>query len=496
MTRTTTLGKQGQAMKIRIQYRLFLALLAASGLAVLGMFFIMQWSIDRGFLQYVNTLEQTRLERLAVDLEQAYATTESWEFLRNNPAEWLRLMFGTLPEGALSPERLQRLERRLTRRAAQGRPPSAEPPPEAKHRFESRVLLLDPQLNPILGPHGAAQYQKPTPLHHAGALIGYLALIPQKELFDVHQLRFVHQQKLALILVCTLVLLVSALLSLLLARRLVRPVESLARATRQLAGGAYKTRVEISSGDELGQLAQDFNTLALTLEKNLTARRQWVADISHELRTPIAVLRGEIEALQDGIRQPTSAAIGSLHGETLRLVRLVDDLYQLAISDLGALNYRKEPVEFATLLDAALSPLRPRFAAKQIQLNEKLPAAAVPLFADPARLHQLLSNLLENALKYTDEGGTVEVRLSQGGPQAMLQLSDSAPGVTTDELGHLFERLYRVEGSRNRESGGAGLGLAICHNIVQAHGGTLSATHSPLGGVRISVSLPLEGEPT
>jgi two-component system sensor histidine kinase BaeS len=483
-------------MKIRIQYRLFLAFLAASGLAVFGMFFIMQWSIDRGFLQYVNTLEQSRLERLAAGLEEAYAGNGSWVFLNDDPAEWLRQMLRTRPEGSLSPEQMERLERRLERRAERGR----LPPPEGRlpgpaYRFESRVLLLDAEGSRILGPGGALPDLTRTPLRHDGTVVGYLALLPQKELSDVHQLRFVQQQKLALALVGLVVLLVSTLLSLLLARRLVRPIQLLATATRRLAGGAYATRVAAAAGDELGQLARDFNALALTLEKNETARRQWVADISHELRTPLSVLRGEIEALQDGIRQPTAEAIASLHTEAMRLGRLVDDLYQLAVSDLGALSYRKERTDLSSLLAAALAPVRTRFAEKGLTLQEDLPARAVPLFADAARLHQLLANLFENTLKYTDAPGEVRVSLRQEKALASLLIDDSPPGVPEAACERLFESLYRVEGSRSRTTGGAGLGLAICRNIVQAHGGSITASPSPLGGVRITISFPLEKMP-
>lgn len=480
-------------MKIRIQYRLFLALLAASGLAVFGMFFIMQWSIDRGFLQYVNTLEQSRLERLAAGLEEAYAGRGSWAFLNDDPAEWLRLMLRTRPEGSLSPEQMERLERRLERRAEQGRlpPPEGRLPGPAR-RFESRVLLLDADGSRILGPGGAEPDLARTPLRHDGTLVGTLILLPQKELSDVHQLRFVQQQKLALALVGFVVLLISTLLSLLLARRLVRPIQLLAAATRRLAGGAYATRVAAASGDELGQLARDFNALALTLEKNETARRQWVADISHELRTPLSVLRGEIEALQDGIRQPTPEAIASLHTEAMRLGRLVDDLYQLAVSDLGALSYRKEKTDFTALLGEALASMRPRFADKGLTLKEELPAADLRLFADPQRLHQLLANLLENTLKYTDAPGEARVSLQAEKATAVLRIDDSPPGVPEEAWTRLFESLYRVEGSRSRSTGGAGLGLAICRNIVQAHNGSITAGPSPLGGVRITISFPLE----
>jgi two-component system sensor histidine kinase BaeS len=308
-------------------------------------------------------------------------------------------------------------------------------------------------------------------------------------------MRFLKEQKLALAQVAGLTLLVSALLSLPLARRLVRPLRELTAATRRLATGAYAERVPVTSQDELGQLAGDFNLLALTLQQNETTRRQWIADISHELRTPLTVLRGEIEALQDGVRPLTPTALVSLHGEALRLGRLVDDLYQLSLSDLGALQYRKELLAPKTILLTALEPLRLLFAANGIVLRtEFAPGADVKILADPQRLHQLFTNLLDNALKYTDAPGRLELRMERRGAILQIELCDSAPAVATAELERLFERLYRVEGSRSRETGGAGLGLAICRNIAAAHQGTLTAHPSPLGGLCLTLTLPVTTE--
>lgn len=483
-------------MKLGLTSRLFLVLLTASALVACGMFVIMHWNIDRGFLRYVNTLDQERLERLAGELERSYATTGSWDFIRDEPRNLLRLMINTLPEGQVRPEHLDRLERRLERR--QGRRERPEPPPPGlAHFFELRVQLLDSAGNHLAGPPQPLPIEGMITLHDQGQRIGALGLAPQKNLADVHQLRFLKEQKQALTQVAGLTLLVSALLSLPLARRLVRPLRELAAATRRLATGAYTERVPVTSQDELGQLAGDFNLLALTLQQNETTRRQWIADISHELRTPLTVLRGEIEALQDEVRPLTPAALASLHGEALRLGRLVDDLYQLSLSDLGALQYRKESLAPKAILLAALEPLRPLFAAKGIALHEEFAAGAdVTLLADPQRLHQLFANLLDNALKYTDSPGRLEIRMDRRDANLQIKLCDSAPAVATADLQRLFERLYRVEDSRSRETGGAGLGLAICRNIAVAHQGTLIATPSPLGGLCLTLTLPLPAEAT
>lgn len=481
-------------MKLGLTSRLFLLLLTASALVACGMFVIMHWNIDRGFLRYVNTLDQERLERLAAEVERSYTIAGSWDFVRDEPRNLLRLMINTLPEGQVRPKELDRLERRLERR--QGRRERSEPPPPGMaHLFELRVQLFDSTGNHLAGPPESLPTGGMIPLHYQGQRIGTLGLLPQKNLADAHQLRFLKEQKLALAQVAGLTLLVAALFSLPLARRLVRPLRDLAAATRRLATGAYAERVAVTSQDELGQLASDFNLLALTLQQNETARRQWIADISHELRTPLTVLRGEIEALQDGVRPLTPTALSSLHGEALRLGRLVDDLYQLSLSDLGALQYRKELLVPRTVLLSTLEPLRLLFTAKGITLREEFaPGSDVEIFADPQRLHQLFANLLDNALKYTDAPGTLEVRMTRRGSTLRIELCDSAPAVAAADLERLFERLYRVEGSRNRATGGAGLGLAICRNIAKAHQGTLTAHPSHLGGLCLILTLPLTPE--
>ena len=230
-------------------------------------------------------------------------------------------------------------------------------------------------------------------------------MVPRKEVSEPHQARFIKEQSLAFAMVAGVVLLLATGLSLLLSKRLVRPLRGLAEATRQLAAGKFATRVDVVSADELGQLADNFNTLAMTLEKNEQARQQWVADISHELRTPVAILRGEIEALQDGIRQPDADSLRSLHGEVLRITRLVDDLYQLTMSDLGALTYQKEKLDIIGLLKETVASHDTKFSDKGITLTSTLPREnTVEILGDAERLRQLFANLLANSLNQRTKG--------------------------------------------------------------------------------------------
>ena len=445
-------------MKHGITQRLFFSILGAAVLAILSLFLVVQWSLDRGFNQYLQKMDQDRLGELAADLGRRYAEWGDWDFLKQGP-----------PPGSFPP--------------SPGKSPSGGGP----------LVVLNADRQPVWGssPPGAEIVFRPITVRDR--VVGYAGLLSPKHFLHPIQVQFLKEQRLALALAAAALVLAAALLSLVLARRLVRPIKNLASATREVASGRYETRLPVRSSDELGSLARDFNEMAETLEKHEKARRQWIADISHELRTPVAVLRGEIEALLDGIRPVTTGRIRSLHGETLRLTRLVEDLYQLALSDLGALTYRKEALDPFDLLPRVGETYGPSFQDKGLGFLLQIPPDNKTLvFGDRERLEQLFINLAENSLRFTDPGGQLRISGLWEGDRVVIEFQDSPPGVPEAELEHLFDRLYRLEGSRNRASGGAGLGLAICKTIVEAHSGTISAQSSPLGGLLIRISLPAD----
>jgi two-component system sensor histidine kinase BaeS len=279
------------------------------------------------------------------------------------------------------------------------------------------------------------------------------------------------------------------LLAFALARWLLKPVRELAAGTRALAEGDYARRVGDRRGDELGELARDFNHLARTLEQHRESRRRWGADIAHELRTPLSVLRGEIQALQDGIRSVTPSALNSLNAECERIGSLVEDLYQLSLADAGALEYSFESVDLGELLQEGVDLQKHGFADAGLKLELDVRGGA-RVRGDTRRLGQLIDNLLANSRRYTEAPGRVRLTLADEAGSVSMVVEDSAPGVPQAALPRLFDRLFRVDASRNRDTGGAGLGLAICRAIVLAHGGSIEATASALGGLRIEVRLP------
>ncbi len=473
-------------MKISLMYRLFLSILSATSLAILCLFLIMRWSIDREFYQYLGKMEQAKLEQAVNDLGRAYSEHKSWEFLKTSPLLW---DFGgvnpPLDQAAVPP----RYEE--PRMNEYGQRPQGPPPFDARHA-SGPLIILNAGKKPILGSYPEHEEVDFHPITANGEIVGYAGLLSPKHFLHPMQLQFLSRQKFALALSAAGMVLVVVFISLPLARRLAKPIRAMAQATHDISSGKYSTRISITSSDELGQLARDFNDMALTLGKHEKNRRQWVADISHELRTPVAVLQVEIEALLDGIRNITPEAIRSLHAETLRLKRLVEDLYQLSLSDIGALTYRKENLDLVEVVRDSMESYCDEFVRKDIAFTANLPSdAEVVVFADPVRLNQLFANLFENSLRYTGAGGRLIVGLAISEEQATIELQDSAPGVPEQELDRLFERFYRVEGSRSRMSGGAGLGLAICKNIVEAHEGTISVHQSSLGGLLIRMTFPV-----
>jgi two-component system sensor histidine kinase BaeS len=214
--------------------------------------------------------------------------------------------------------------------------------------------------------------------------------------------------------------------------------------------------------------------------------------MAHELRTPLAIISGELEAMSDGVRPLDREQLDSVRDEVNQLSALVNDLHSLTLTDSGALAYKMQRVDLGELVQLTVDSFRGQAAGKDLELAYSSPPQGVCLQGDEQRLRQLLRNLLDNSVRYTDAGGKIIVMLEKDRQQARLTISDSTPGASRDECERLFDRLYRLEGSRNRNSGGSGLGLAICRNIVEAHGGQISAQPGPDGGLLITATLPLD----
>ncbi len=463
-------------MRLGLSTRLFLAILATAALAVALVGVATRLNFERGFLGYLNDLAEERMAFAKPRLENAYLQHGNWDFLRDNHRAW---------HGVLRPVPGDDLgEQAQTSNVLTSDLTGAV----------LRMSLLDRQRQWVVGFPGVSEQSLQVPLLANGETVGWLTMVPFQSVADGGDQRFQQGQAKTTVAIVALALLLSALIAWWVARRLLAPVRRVATATHRLAAGHHDTRVPVDSDDEVGQLSRDFNHLALTLGRNESLRRSFMADVSHELRTPLGILKGELEALEDGIVPLNADAVGSLQAEVERIGGLVEDLHELALSDAGALSYRLDPLDLVALLQRAEQAHRPRMQAAGLDLRMQLPGTRAMVCADAARLLQLVDNLLENSRRYTDAPGTVEVTLAQTGTQWQLDIDDSAPGVPAEMQHQLFDRFFRVDGSRSRATGGSGLGLAICRNIVQAHGGDITAHVSALGGVRISIRLPREAD--
>ena len=322
--------------------------------------------------------------------------------------------------------------------------------------------------------------------------MGWLGLHKEAHLANPMAVNFMENQLERIYVIGTVIILLAALVTFFLSRHLLKPIQRLAEGTRALSSRKFDFRIKVNSSDELGQLSTDFNQMILTLKQYEDMRQQWVSDIAHELRTPLLIISGEIEALMDGIREVNNETLGSLYSETRHLGKIVNDLHDLSLADSGALTIKQEQVDPLTVLNKTIINFKPRFAERNIVINNNPEDfRPVNIIGDPNRLHQLYSNLLENTLRYTDSPGLLRINPEFNKERLVIIFEDSGPGVPDESLPLLFKRLYRVDSSRNRKFGGSGLGLSICKSIVTAHNGEIRATRGESGGLRIEIEFQL-----
>ncbi len=469
-------------MRITIAARLFLALATVSVLILTLNAVVSRWNFQRGFLEYVVEQELDTINAAVARLGQAYQEAGSWDDIQGNHRflrDLLRDSSDQSPGG-----------RRPGSRPPPGGPPG-RPPPDDPLEFNRRISLIDMSGNVVVGRNSPSDSAHTVPVIVSGATVGHVNIEPRRQLTDQVDQEFAKDQERSIYVIALAALVLAALISALMARQLTRPMRSLAVGARAISDGQYDTRIPEVRNDELGDLAHEFNELAVTLDKNRVARRQWVTDIAHELRTPLAILRGELDAIEDGIRTFDAASKKSLQDEVSRLASLVDELHELTIYDEDRQNYRFESFDVMAVLGDILASSRNRLADSGIELATNLPEKQIVVVADAEKLERVFLNLIENTIRYTDAPGKLSVSCRHSDDSVIVEFADSAPGVPLSKLSRLFDRLYRVDESRSRDTGGSGLGLAICKAIVNAHGGAIEALASELGGVLIRVRLPI-----
>ena len=276
-------------------------------------------------------------------------------------------------------------------------------------------------------------------------------------------------------------------------RQIVQPLDNVAEAARKVAEGDLEQKIVTGSYGEIRDLEVSFNHMAATLRQDRDLRQNMIADIAHELRTPISVLQGNIEGLIDGILPDTRETLEVLHNETLELAHLVEDLRTLSLMETGQLKLDVQPIALGDLCARVIDSFMAVAGARNIEIAVDFPDDVITVTADPARTAQVLRNLIDNALKYSSAGSRITVKLSADENSAVVAVKDHGRGIAKDNLPFVFDRFYRVDRSRSRSTGGSGLGLAIARQIVESQGGRINAESQPGLGSTFSFSLPLNG---
>jgi len=446
----------------------------------------------RMFDRYLQWTRQVRARRVAPLLTEYYARAGSWQGIDS-------LMDRLLESGVRrqSGQQLTALPRdRLVLTDAEGVVIFDSDGQNEGRRLRNQILALG---EPILVD---------------GQQVGILLVAPwQRVPADSLERRFLTAVNAWILAAGVLAGGLALMLGFYLAWQITAPLRQLRNAAQAIASGDLSQRVKVTSGDEISDLGRAFNRMAQALEHNEQLRRRMMADIAHELRTPLSVIHANLEALQDGVFSLSRESLVPIHEQALLLMRLVEDLRQLALAEAGQLAPEHQVVNVADLVQQAVESHRPQAVEKGIELGIDTPQELPAVSLDPQRISQVLHNLLANALRYTPSEGKVtlacwpfEIRQGQvssspslldallplaEGPWLALSVADTGPGIAAQDLPHVFERFYRGDKSRARSSGGTGLGLAIARQLVEAHGGKITGENDPQGGARFTLALPV-----
>lgn len=454
--------------------KIFLAIAATAVLVIGTMALLVGLSMRDGFSHYLLRGELKRFDTLVRELALAHnPETPGWPALAEDPRAWndfVRAHFsppGNPDQEEVNSDPLMIGDRLALLNVSGLRIAGA---PERTATFDQRPICVERRCD-------------------EGATLGYIRLNAPVFSDSTSDAFFIRGQYASLAFSALIALLVSAAAAFLIARQILIPIKRLEAGAKTLASGDYSKRIDKNRTDELGDLIAHYNVLAETLARTSQAEREWISNTSHELQTPLAVLRAQIEALQDGVRQPNQETLAEMHAAQMRLSRLVQDLKILTysrelglVADLGC----EDLVEIAL---EAVEIARPAFDAAKLEVECAFPET-LPLSCDRARIAQVIDNLLQNVARYTDAPGKVRLRLWRADGFAHVSIDDTPPATPDDVLPRLFDRFFRAEGSRSRALGGSGLGLSVCKAIVEAHGGRITASQSELGGLNVTFTLP------
>jgi signal transduction histidine kinase len=441
-----------------LQFRLLLAFTLVVVVTIGATFFFIYQTTRSQIRQFEEQVESMRLSRIEVELSRYYYQRGGWEDIQPFIEQWGNI-------------------------------------------YGQRIILLDSQGTVVADSQGellGEPYQPDTPgtaisLPWERSAIGTFYITPEAPSgVGLISLQILYLAIGRFFLWGALVAVAIAVaLAFLLSRRTLAPVKALTSAAERLGQGDFSQRVQIKDRGELGELAQTFNSMAGDLEHTEKLRKNMVADVAHELRTPLSNIQGYLEALRDGVIKPDKETISSLYEEAALLSRLVDDLQELSLAEAGELKLVLRAEDIGELIRRAVAAAEAKKMATGLSLAMELPEGLPLVNIDARRIGEVLRNLLENAVEHTGKEGSITVAARQQGSWLEVSVADTGEGIPVEELPNIFERFYRVDKSRTRATGGSGLGLTIARRLVEAHGGKITVESQPGKGSRFSFTVPV-----
>ena len=441
-----------------LRSRLLMAFALVIVIAVGAVFFFMVQAMRAEVQQFQGRIEEARLGKMEFELTKYYFQQRSWEGIQPFVAQWGNLY-----------------EWRIIVTDADGIAVADSEGALLGHAYEP-----DSPGRPITTP------RTPYP-------IGTLYISSESSTGADFALLYILFEQIGRFLLwgCLVAIGIAVAITFFLSRRILAPVKALTSAAKRLGCGDFSQRVQVKDKGELGELASTFNSMASNLERAEQLRRNMVADVAHELRTPLSNVRGYLEAVHDGVIKPDADTIRSLDEEAMLLSRLVDDLQELSIAEAGKLKLVRQPESVAELIKQTTDMVQAQLAAKEVSVSIDLPDKLPLVNIDAPRISQVLRNLLENAVAHTRKGGAITVTAREQDNYVEVAVSDTGEGIPAADLPNIFERFYRVDKSRARATGGSGLGLTIAKRLVEAHGGKIEI-QSELGkGSRFAFTIPV-----
>ncbi len=440
-----------------LRFRLLMAFVLVIVIAVGAIFFFMGQAMRAEVQRFQGRIEEARLGKMEFELTQYYFQQRSWEGIQPFVAQWGNF-------------------------------------------YEWRIIVTDADGIAVADSEGALlghPYEpdspgRPITTPRTPYPIGTLYISSESSTGADFALLYILFEQIGRFLLwgCLVAIGIAVAITFFLSRRILAPVKALTSAAKRLGHGDFSQRVQVKDRGELGELASTFNSMASNLERAEKLRRNMVADVAHELRTPLSNVRGYLEAIHDRVIKPDADTIRSLDEEAMLLSRLVDDLQELSLAEAGELKLVRQPESVAELIKQTADMVQAQLAAKEVSVSIDLPAKLPPANIDARRISQVLRNLLENAVTHTRKGDAITVTARAQDNYVEVAVSDTGEGIPAEDLPNIFERFYRVDKSRARTTGGSGLGLTITKRLVEAHGGKIEVLSEMGKGSRFSFTVP------